>query len=131
MQRRVSLPSIVRFANTPDGRRLAVARQIREQAESDYSVSTDFWYRARRALAADRATTRDGAALEAAVRNVPERRRASYARVAAHWAEVLPRWELTSPVSTERSMVNLGGLAISSSPSFAEGDEHGAEDVYV
>jgi len=27
--------------------------------------------------------------------------------------------------------VTLGGLAVRSSPSFAEGDEHGAEDVYV
>lgn len=88
---------------------------------SGYSPARDYWGPLIRGIQADRRTTRDGAAVRAAVQNLADgRKRPNYTHTAAAWQRTTPRWAdfVTHPLPAR--VVNVGGLDVRISPVFAE-----------
>lgn len=111
------LNGFVKFiSGTPSKR----GEAVRQAAESDYQFFRDFYLRFRQAIDADRRTTRDGAALEAAVTNADKRHAGRFALLAGRWATVIPRWDAAARTTVSAVDVVVGGLTLTVSASLAE-----------
>lgn len=127
----IALGGLLRYLIASPASRGSSIRRLRTEAESSYSVQTDFWLTMRHAVAADRRTTRDGAALRAAASNASEKRRASYALAVARWSDVSPRWADCTPEPVENASVSIGGVELTFRPSFAERRPSGELEVVL
>lgn len=104
---------------------------VKQALGTDYHVSHDFYLRMRSAIAADRRTTRDGAAVDAAAANATTKKRTAYRRLATNWPAVLGRWASSHPTAVERVDLDVAGLQLTISPAFAELHPNGTTEVVV
>jgi hypothetical protein len=126
-------PSLNEFTTyagtTPSGRGPLVHRMLNGGA---YNPAQDFYRGLRPAVMNDRRTTRDGAAVEAAVTNAHEKKRARYARLAEKWSALIPRWSDSNPIQVDRTRLLVGGLSIKVPAPIVEQHPDGAiELAYV
>ncbi|MEU4386267.1 hypothetical protein [Promicromonospora sp. NPDC023805] len=100
------------LAATPAGAANVGGRIARESGGS-YAYWADFWRPLRNAFTADRRTTRDGQALEAATANVSDvKKKGPYAAAARNWAELAPQWDGLEHEQMPAASVTIGGLTV-------------------
>lgn len=116
----VGLGAFVKFANASPRARPRLARVIAEQANSAYNPVTDFWRPVRQAIKRDRKTSRDGEALRALVQSTRDRRRPSFDEVGERWADVAPRWSLSTHAASSTAHIEVGGVQVRAAPLFTE-----------
>lgn len=107
------------------------AAAVRQATGSDYDPAHDYYLRMRHAIAADRRTTRDGAAAAAAVKNATPKKRERFEVLAGNWRRIARRWSDCTPASVSRTDVAVGGLTLTISPSFAEVHPDGTLEIVV
>jgi len=128
----IGLGAFIKFANATPRARPRLARQIAEQARSDYDPATDFWRPMRQAINRDRRTTRDGEALRQLALAAPERRRPSFEEISDRWGGVASRWSGAGHVASHSARIDVGGLQVRVNPLFSEQWANGhAESAYV
>ncbi|GAA0994011.1 hypothetical protein [Subtercola frigoramans] len=123
----IGLNAFVKFTNASASARPRLARQIAEQASSEYDPATDFWRPMRQAISRDRKTSRDGSALREVAISAPALRRPSFEAISDHWGDVSNRWKEASFATLASKRVELDGLSIRVHPLFTErwADGHG------
>jgi len=119
------------FVNYATARPTARASAIRRAELGDYNPRGDFYRRMRVAVQADRRTARDGSAVEAAVVNADSRRKPRFARLTANWEKIYHRWDSCKPHEIHRVEVDVAGLSLSVSPTFAELRPDGILEIVV
>lgn len=121
----IGLGAFIRFANATPKAKPRIARLIAEQATSEYDPATDFWRPMRQAIARDRKTTRDGAALHQVVQAAPSRRRPSFEEIRDHWGDVASRWDDAAHARSGGRRVDLGDVQVRTNPLVVEQWEDG------
>lgn len=107
------------------------AAAIRQATGTDYDPLHDYYMRMRRAVAADRRTTRDGQAVTAAATNATPTKRTRFEALAANWQPLTRRWRSSAPATVHRTDVVIGGLTLTISPSFAELHPDGSLEIVL
>lgn len=108
------------FVAYATSRPTARAGAIRQAIGGDYKVEQDFYRRFRLAVDADRRGARNGSAIAAAVANANEHKAARFTALARRWPSVATRWDDCRHTEVERATINIAGLGLTLSPSFAE-----------
>lgn len=128
----IGLSGFIKFVNSAPRSQQRIAREIAEQARSEYDPATDFWRPVRQAIRRDRKTTRDGEALRQTALSAPARRQASFAEISERWGDFAPRWERSHHAVSPVGRVLIGGLTVRVNPLFSEEwtDGHG-ESAHV
>lgn len=119
------------FVTYATSRPTARAGAIRQAIGGDYKVEQDFYRRFRLAVEADRRGARDGSAIAAAVANANEHKAARFTALARRWPNVVARWDQCRHVEVERAAINIAGLGLTLSPSFAELHPDGLLELVV
>lgn len=123
------ISGFTKYLGAPPQRAGVVARRLAAQVGTQYDPRTDFWKPMRPALVNDRRTTRDGQAVWAAAQNATASKKAHYAAVARGWEQVIPRWDGGTCVPVPTLVVEIGGLSVKISASFAERHPDGELEV--
>jgi len=128
----VTFNFFAKYLNTSPSARGGVVRRMQQQASEAYHPSKDFWQRMNVALASDRRTTRDGAAVTACAQNNTDPRRAAhFDAVAAAWGKLHHRWDDATAVLEPMRALPIGPLTIGVKPTFVERFSDGRIEVVL
>lgn len=120
------------YLNTSPAARGGRVRRLQQQATEDYHPAKNFWHWMVLAIANDRRTTRDGAAVTACAKNNTDSKRAPhFDAVATAWSQLHHRWDDASPVLESRRPLPIGGLTIDIKPTFVERFPDGRVEVVL